>query len=852
MAFGSLFDFADVFRREILSINKRRARLGRPAIELEDETGPDGTPLATSDGTVPLRPKDDSNVVGLALSGGGIRSAAFCLGTLQALREADVLDKVDYLSTVSGGGYIGSSMTNGMTETGGRFPFRSMLSEDESPSLQHIRDHSNFLFPRGARDFWRNAAIYVRGLFANAVLILPFLLILAAVTILVAMPQIRDYDGIDLYYWHLPPFALTAAIGGVLVLTVIVWGILRSGSRDRVASEVTDYTAKFVGVVVCLFLLTAFCELQPYILGSLLQQDQTSYLHAWIEWIRGIALALAPVAAAVAFVAEKLGEGVKSALESERIRDQLLGYAGKAVIYLAAVILPLVLWALYLQFSYWGVCFTKYCMYYYAPDWLVAAAKFFPGSLTSYLGINVNVSVIAQLYIVISIVCVIISCYLRPNANSLHPLYRDRLGEAFLFKPEKTVERDPKTGTEPPLRLTHRKLSELSEEHCPYQLINTALNVQGSKQVNRRGRNADFFLFSRNFVGSRATDYVATEDIEKVMTGLDLGSAMSVSGAAASSNMGSATIKPLTATLAVLNIRLGYWLRNPRHVKTSGQNRGKWNRWANYYFLLEFLGKLRETSRSIYLTDGGHIENLGIYELLRRRCKVIIAVDAEADPEMAFGSFNVLVRYALIDLGVRIDLPWQQVTDMTKATGKAIDEEGDTPKHSGPHVAIGDICYPGGRRGVLIYIKSSLTGDENDYIFHYKKRYGSFPQETTLDQLFSEEQFEAYRALGFHAAYRFFDRRDLFAYCGPDEKPVAVDDLKFLDDFFPLRDPGATSRPHATFADWLKADCEAKVARNALDQEVTSSPAVLARATTRFAQAAEKGVERLDGGRDAT
>ena len=219
---------------------------------------------------------------------------------------------------------------------------------------------------------------------------------------------------------------------------------------------------------------------------------------------------------------------------------------------------------------------------------------------------------------------------------------------------------------------------------------------------------------------------------------------------------------------------------------------------------------------------------------------------------MAFGSFNVLVRYALIDLGVRIDLPWQKITDRTKATGKAIDEKGDAPKCAGPHVAVGDICYPGGRRGILIYIKSSLTGDENDYIFHYKKRYGAFPQETTLDQLFSEEQFEAYRALGFHAAYRFFDRWDLFAYREPEEKPSAVDDLKFLDEFFPLPGGRASSRPDATFVNLLKTDCEAKAARQAQEREVSSSPAVVARATTRFAEAAEKGVERLKTRPDAT
>ena len=87
------------------------------------------------------------------------------------------------------------------------------------------------------------------------------------------------------------------------------------------------------------------------------------------------------------------------------------------------------------------------------------------------------------------------------------------------------------------------------------------------------------------------------------------------------------------------------------------------NVFANYYFLAEVFGLLSDQLKSVYLTDGGHIENLGIYELLRRRCRVIIAVDAEADAQMAFGSFNTLERYALIDLGIRIDLPWEQIAE---------------------------------------------------------------------------------------------------------------------------------------------------------------------------------------------
>ena len=172
-------------------------------------------------------------------------------------------------------------------------------------------------------------------------------------------------------------------------------------------------------------------------------------------------------------------------------------------------------------------------------------------------------------------------------------------------------------------------------------MINTALNIQGSKYANRRGRNAEFFIFSPRFIGSRATKYVRTEEFEDEIDGLDLATAMAISGAAASSNMGASSIKPLTPTLAILNIRLGYWMANPGsspssacypHLSTSSIS------------CRSCLDLMRENSGTVYLTDGGHIENLGIYELLRRRCRLIIAIDAEADPEMSFRSLNALQR----------------------------------------------------------------------------------------------------------------------------------------------------------------------------------------------------------------
>ena len=122
------------------------------------------------------------------------------------------------------------------------------------------------------------------------------------------------------------------------------------------------------------------------------------------------------------------------------------------------------------------------------------------------------------------------------------------------------------------------------------------------------------------------------------------------------------SIRALTPTLALLNVRLGFWLKNPRYAERGGEGRP---RPSPFYLWSEISGRLYENSDAVYLTDGGHIENLGIYELLRRRCRVIIAVDAEADAPMNFSSLVTLQRYARIDLGILIDLPWSPIRNCT-------------------------------------------------------------------------------------------------------------------------------------------------------------------------------------------
>jgi hypothetical protein len=769
------YQFREVFQKEIDAINERRSEQHRTDLaSLEVESAADGEPI--------MRPTYDSNVVGLALSGGGIRSASFCLGALQALDKADVLNRVDYLSTVSGGGYIGASLSAAMSCSNGEFPFKSSLTQDEPYPVQHIRNHSNYLFPRGSLNIFYNVTIYLRGLVINGLLILPWLLFLAGITILFkpnakSLSVSNVFKGEFLEIFNADHFGATLIALSIFVLLLLAWGLWRSLDLSGWAAEIGSKWTWACAVVLILLLVIAFCELQPVILDGIFAtvNKQDGFAVRFVAWLKGLAAILAPFSAAVAFLSRPIGLLLKKGDEQPTLGAFVLRTASKAAIYVAGAAVPFLLWLAYLYLCYLGI---EDDAKYHAPQWITRLAQhLFQDWWRS--------APIAWLYLATFLVLLLASLMLTPNANSLHRLYRDRLSKAFLFDPM-TIEGEPTGSSVKPHISTSMtipaanemmeyenfelapidrfKLSKISCAYAPYHLINSALNIQGSKYANRRGRNADFFIFSPKFIGSRATQYAPTKEFEDQEHELDLATAMAISGAAASANMGSNSIKALTPTLAILNVRLGYWLTNPRRLASNRKRLSIFKSTLDqFYFLQELLGLMREDSDTIYLTDGGHIENLGIYELLRRRCRLIIAVDAEADPNMSFGSLVKLQRYARIDLGVLIDLPWAAVRDRTRAASEVIAKTGgvspDSAPH-GPHCAVGEIIYPEDRRGILLYIKSSITGDENDYIVDYKRRFPSYPHETTADQLFSEEQLEAYRALGFHAVNEVFAGTD--------------------------------------------------------------------------------------------
>ena len=735
----------------------------------------------------PLPPAEgDIRPTGLALSGGGIRSAAVCLGGIQALRSHGRFNSFDYLSTVSGGGYTGACLSAAMSAPGGgTYPFGDEVSGSpddfkDSPVLKHIRNYSNYLLPRSRsaiRNWSEAAAIILRGLLANAVCVVAFLFPAVWLTA-VAFPQrsalaanflprlpsglwqaVTVIAGSPPAFLTSPPawpFLVPSILAGVIAIVLIVWAMARSlPALDRLTGDTTSAFLAASHVLLVVLAVVFVVDLHPLAIRWVANH------HA--GWSSGLDVTISGMTAfmgAVAAFASSLGKFLHTSRRSQSVVTMGLRLATRAILMIAALVLPLLIWTAYIALYLWVV-----------PD--------APGSTAPQTWHWLPQSRLGLVFRLIFLSWAIMLC-LRANGYSLHRLYRDRLSKAFLVsalselpiagwhKPIRVLKRllrlekkASKHGDLPPLDMI--KLSDLRDSLGPYPLINAALNVQGSLEANKRGRNADFFVFTPDYVGSDLTGYAPARRMEDLDSRLDLATAMAISGAAASANMGGKTVRILSPTLSLLNIRLGYYLANPRYVGTLNTFARWWQRTSDrFYLFIEMFNGLSEKRGSVYLTDGGHIENLGIYSLLSRGCSAILALDSEADPELSCESLLRLERFARIDLGIRIVLPWEQIARHSCAVSDALPDN-SAPCDPGPHCAIGRILYPDGSKGLLAYVKSSLSGDEKDYILDYAKRNPAFPHETTGDQFFSEEQFEMYRALGFHMVDGLFGN-DRVAY----------------------------------------------------------------------------------------
>ncbi len=792
----------------------------------------------------------------LCLSGGGIRSASFGLGVLQALSRFGWLEKFDYLSTVSGGGYIGGWLSawihnhpqgrEGVLRDLRTTPDRTL--EPENEPIRHLRAFSNYLTPQlglFSTDTWTIAATVLRDILLNWIVLLswlaailliprfcvflafsrpgPSVLLVLQIAALASLATATAYAAIDLPSfgnsrwpqrrflagWFAPMFAAGffffawwAGFRNTSRLAVPLmsfpWGLLSTqllvalasaagclvaagftAYRDRGQSQSPpglDKLLNLVGTIVVTVLLTgALTGFFAWWIAAKLFPDP-------VNDVRNFTCFALPLLLGLFCAANAIFNGLTSWWMGDDDRE----WWGRAMAWLFIGIVvwvslnSLVLWvptgvaqldigALWkwllaacggalgivtaiLGFSTSTAASPKYDPLRSTNRLLAAAALAFLGLLSCALSWSLDPPggpladprflwdaathkeffKLLWLLACLAGLGVVMGYFINVNKFSLHALYRNRLIRAFLGA-SRTV-RNPHwfTGFDPN---DNFRLGDLKPGR-PFHIINIALNLVKGGQLAWQERQAASFSASRLHCGSWLLGYRPSAQFGN---GITLGTALAISGAAANPNQGYNS-SPLVAFLMTLfNLRLGWWLGNP-----GGHGARTWDRSGPLHAALplfnEALGSTNESYAYVNLSDGGHFENLGLYEMVLRRCRHIVAVDAGCDCDYVFEDLGNAIRKIRIDLGVSIDIHTV------------------SPKKAGAetsYYAIGTIHYSQidgpGTDGTLLYIKPTLCGLEPADVANYAASHPNFPHEPTSDQWFSESQMESYRALGFHA-----------------------------------------------------------------------------------------------------
>jgi hypothetical protein len=364
----------------------------------------------------------------------------------------------------------------------------------------------------------------------------------------------------------------------------------------------------------------------------------------------------------------------------------------------------------------------------------------------------------------------------------MHTFYRNRLTRCYLGASNLIRSPSPVTGFDQrdTADLQIAQLAFDKEYPGPIPIFCCAMNITLGEDLAWQQRKAASFAFTPYYSGYtvgwtearkglRFNGFVPTEFLyegdpsgTKDVGGPNLATAMAASGAAVSPNWGYHTNSATAFLMTMFDVRLGLWIPNPRHSPLAGQKLGVKPDtspkpaspiFAPARLTSELLGSVNDTSRYVYLTDGGHFDNMGLYELVRRRCYKIVICDAEEDGDYTYEGIGDAIRKCRIDFGAEIDLDLSPTRPNAKSG------------LSTAHLIRGTIRYPetpSGQKGVVWYIKASLTGqppatdeegsaelpDAPGDLQNYKLQHPHFPHDSTADQWFTESQFESYRRLG--------------------------------------------------------------------------------------------------------
>jgi len=345
-----------------------------------------------------------------------------------------------------------------------------------------------------------------------------------------------------------------------------------------------------------------------------------------------------------------------------------------------------------------------------------------------------DVRLVLVLMVGLLLVSAAMSLVVNVNKFSLHSMYRNRLIRAYIGTSR--VPRRPNlfTGFDRNDNVYFRDLRVLR----PLHVVNMALNLVAGDKLAWQERKAETFTVTKLHAGSYHVGYRPSGEYGG-RDGMSLGTAVAISGAAASPNMGYHSSPMVTFLMALFNARLGWWLGNPG-VHGADTYRTPSPRFAFMAILAEALGLTTDRRRYVYLSDGGHFDNLGLVEMILRRCHIVVVSDAGCDPRYGFEDLGGAIRKVRIDLGMPIDMETMKIRPPDTSPGA--------------YCAVGRIRYSevDGTNpeddGWLVYIKPALRGGEPADVVAYAQRSRAFPQEPTSDQWFSESQFESYRRLG--------------------------------------------------------------------------------------------------------
>ncbi len=542
----------------------------------------------------------------------------------------------------------------------------------------------------------------------------------------------RSFERLEQYAWYVS-FAAPA-----LLATVLVFGHLYVGFTSRSHGDPTfEWTARYSAwLQIAIAAWLAACGvvlLAPLGLARGLDQVADSEL---VESAQLIASLLGAAAGAVT-----LRQAFKSPLGAGRKGEA--GLRARLVQALALPVFVVLLLALLSHLAGWLMDLPGNLHPFFrdlscAPADPASPARHYHGALNA-----VVCGSLPSALLVLGLLLAggyLMSLRIDTNRFSLHGMYRARLIRSFLGASRTEQERDPNrfTGFD---ESDDMGLTDLwrAGQPAPLHVVNAALNLVTRDELASQQRKAKSFTFSALHCGAAHLGYRPTRAYGG---GITLGTAVTISGAAASPEMGYHSKPLLSFLLTLFNIRLGWWLGNPGYSgRHSFGDAAPASSMAP--IIDEALGRTDDRNPYVYLSDGGHFENLGLYEMVLRRCRWIVVSDAGCDPRGVFEDLGNAIRRIRVDFGIPIRFAGVPIYAR---------EEGAARAPGATYCAVGHIRYSAVdgdvQDGTLVYIKPAYYGSEPPDVFNYGQASPAFPHESTANQFFTEAQLESYRRLG--------------------------------------------------------------------------------------------------------